>query len=163
MRTMNRGKTLVIILMVTCALAWQIQNAAAEDFTPLLRVSASDLYLTAGEENRIEITLQNMGNYNVYEVKATLSVPETTTGITILDGAHRIYNKIEDEKSKTYHPVLYVDRTTPLGSYTLSFQVSYLKAFRLGAVREELTTVQIGVWWRTSPYPSWGSTSAWRR
>ena len=142
---MNRGKNLVIILMVTCALAWQIQNTAAEDFTPLLKVSASNLYLTAGEENMIEITLKNMGNYNVYEVKATLSVPETTTGITILDGAHKIYNKIEDEKSKTYNPVLYVDRTTPLGSYTLSFQVSYLKAFRLGAVREELTSVQIGV------------------
>ncbi len=150
---MSREKTPFIILMIACALALQISTTSAEQYTPLLRVSTDDVYLTAGEENLISITLKNTGDFDVYEVKAVLSVPSTTPGISILDGAHRIFNEIRDGKEKTYNPLLYVDRSVPLGTYTLSLQLDYRKTYRLGTPQQESALIQIGVvvWNITKP------------
>ncbi|MCW4036720.1 MAG: hypothetical protein NWE75_05960 [Candidatus Bathyarchaeota archaeon] len=139
---MNRRSAIFVILMVACAFLLQIQIASAEFFEPHLKVSANDVYLTAGEENKIEITLRNVGDFGVYQVKATLSVPSTTPGISIIEGAHNIFNKIDEGEKRTYYPVIYVDRSTPLGAYTLTYQVSYIK---IGEIPLETTTVQIGV------------------
>lgn len=144
-RNMRRDKTLFVLLIVACSLAWQISVVSSEQYTPILMVSANDLYLTAGEENQIEIKLRNMGDFDVFEVKAILSIPATTQGISILSGAHKVLNEIEEGETKTYHPVLYVDRKTPLGAYSLTLQVNYRKMFQAGEALPESTTVQIGI------------------
>ncbi|MCW3978110.1 MAG: hypothetical protein NWF12_00050 [Candidatus Bathyarchaeota archaeon] len=145
MRILNKRKSLLVILIVAFGVAGQTPFAPAQMYTPLIKVSAESVYLTAGEENQIEITLKNVGSFYVYEVQASLSVPSTTTGISILDGAHRVFNSIRDGASRTYSPKLYVDRGTPLGSYSLTLQVSYLKQYKLGSEQAESTTVQLGV------------------
>ena len=152
-RKMRRERAFFIILMAACTLAWQFSMVSAEQFTPLLRVSTNDVYLTAGEENQLEITLKNTGDFDVYEVKAILSVPETTTGISILDGAHKVFNEIRDGKEKTYYPVLYIDRDVPIGTYTLNLQLDYRKTYKRGSPLLESTLVQIGVvvWNVTKP------------
>ena len=142
---MNRGKTLLVILIAAFGMAWQTPFGTAEQFTPLLKVSAENVYLTAGEENVMEITLKNVGSFDVFEVEAFLSVPSTTTGISILEGGHRIFNSIKDGTSRTYSILLYVDRDTPLGSYSLTFEVSYLKQYKIGNIQAESKTVQLGV------------------
>lgn len=143
-RRMRHKGAFITILMVACMLACQI-GVYAEEYTPLLRVSTNDVYLTAGEENEIEITLKNTGDFDVYEVKAVLSVPATTAGISIIDGAHKIFNEIRDGKEKTYNPILYVARDLPLGAYTLNLQLDYRKTYRMGTPLYESASVQIGV------------------
>jgi hypothetical protein len=139
---MNRGKALFVILMVVCATAMQTTSARAESFAPLLNVLAQDVYLTAGEENTMKISLNNVGSFGVYEVRATLSVPTTTLGISIISDAFVVFNKIEEGQTRTYHPVVYVDRLTPLGAYSLTYQISYT---RIGEPQYMTATVQIGI------------------
>ena len=95
-RVMNRKKFLLFILLVALATAGQIIQASGEQFTPLLKVAVDDIYMTAGQENKMEISLRNTGDFDVYEVETFLSVPTTTTGISILKGAHKVFNKIGD-------------------------------------------------------------------
>ena len=64
---MQKGKTLFFILIIASAITFQIDGAYAESYASLLRVSAKDIYLTAGEENRIEVSLRNVGSFPVYE------------------------------------------------------------------------------------------------
>ena len=139
---MQKGKTLFFILIIASAIAFQIGGAYAEFYAPLLRVSAKDVYLTAGEENRIEVSLRDVGSFAVYEVKASLSVPATTPGISIISDGHVIFNKIEEGATKVFYPVVYVDRMTPLGAYSLNLQLSYV---RIGEPQLETTTAQIGI------------------
>ncbi|UCH56728.1 MAG: hypothetical protein JSV18_05070 [Candidatus Bathyarchaeota archaeon] len=143
MRKSKRVKNLVFILIVTCAIAPQIAIASAESFVPFLLISTADPYLTAGEENQIQIILKNTGDYEIYQVEAILSVPATTPGIAIIDGTHKIFNKITDGSTKSWNPVIYVDRNTPLGAYTLNLQVSYNRQFT--PTRPATTVIQIGV------------------
>ena len=142
MRTTQKGKTLFFILIIASAITFQIVSAHAESFAPLLRVSAKDIYLTAGEENRIEVSLRDVGSFAVYEVKASLSVPATTPGISIISNGQVIFNKIEEGATKVFNPIVYVDRTTPLGAYSLNIQLSYV---RIGEPQFVTATEQIGI------------------
>jgi len=112
---MSRGKALLLLLILMCPLLYQVPTPSAEDFTPLLKVTARDVYVTAGEANQIEIELKNTGSFNVYEVETFLSVPASTPGISVIDQAHKVFNKIGDGETKVYHPTIYVDGDTPLG------------------------------------------------
>lgn len=142
---MNRGRMLLILVLLTCSLTYPIALTSGEDFMPLLRVAAREVYLTAGEETQIEVEIRNMGSFNVYEVEVLLSVSPSAPGISITDGAHMIFNKIEDGKAKVYHPTIYVNRETPLGTYMLTCQVSYLKKFKIGAVQPHSIAVPLGI------------------
>jgi hypothetical protein len=142
MRAMKKSKNLFFILVIACAIMFQICGALAESYAPLLRVSAKDVYLTAGEENRIEVSLRDVGSFAVYEVKVSLSVPATTPGISIISDGQVIFNKIEEGTTKVFYPVIYVDRMTPLGAYSLNLQLSYV---RIGEPQLVTTTEQIGI------------------
>jgi uncharacterized membrane protein len=144
-REMKSVRKLFIVILIACVAAWQVSIVGAEEFTPLLRVGTGDVYLTAGEENRIEISLKNTGDFDVFEVKTFLSVPATTPGISILKGAQRVFNEIGGGRTKRFYPTLYVDKDTPLGAYTLSFQVDYIKIYKQGATIPESAVVQVGV------------------
>jgi len=131
---------LLMALMLTSIITPMVQ---AGNYTPLLRVKASDIYLTAGEENTIEIELRNTGSYSVYEVEAILT--STNPGIVILDKGHMIFNEIGAEKSKRYKPVIYVDEDTPIGPYTLTLTLTYRQMYKLGAAYTRTATLQIGI------------------
>jgi len=132
--------TLLMALMLTSIIVPMVQ---AGNYTPLLRVKVSDIYLTAGEENTIEIELRNTGSYSVYEVEAILT--STNSGIVILDKGHMIFNEIEAEKSRRYKPVIYVDEDTPIGPYTLTLTLTYRQMYKLGTAYTRTATLQIGV------------------
>ncbi len=132
--------TLLMALMLTSIIVPMVQ---AGNYTPLLRVKVSDIYLTAGEENTIEIELRNTGSYSVYEVEAILT--STNPGIVILDKGHMIFNEIEAEKSRRYKPVIYVDEDTPIGPYTLTLTLTYRQMYKLGTAYTRTATLQIGV------------------
>jgi len=142
---MSRGKTLLILMILACSFAYPIPFLSAEDYTPLLRVMARDVYMTAGEANQLEIEIRNTGSFSVYEVEAVLSVPASTPGVSVVEYAHRVFNEIEGGKKKTYHPVIYIDSKTPLGTYQLTYQLMYIKRYKLGSVQPYSVTLQLGV------------------
>jgi len=142
---LKREKTLLVILIPTCAAMWQISTANAADYVPVLRFSADDVYVVAGQENQIKITLTNVGTWKIYEAKISLSVPSTTPGISIVENGHVVYSLIEDGKSKSFYPVLYVDETTPLGAYSLTLTATYMKKVQYGTSMLESTSLQIGI------------------
>ena len=144
-RRMNGKKILPLILIVAFATAGLIATSSGEMYTPLIRIKVDNVYLTAGQENKMEISLKNTGDFEVYEVEAFLSVPSTTSGISILDGAHKVFNRIRDGSTSRFYPLLYVDADTPLGAYTLNLQVNYIKIYKLGNLQPASKTVQIGV------------------
>jgi len=92
---------------------------------PLLEVEVSKNYLTAGDENEIKISITNVGDERAYGVKASLTVPQTVSGITVIEESYRTFDVIEDEETKSMYPVLYVARSSPLGAYSLTFTLGY--------------------------------------
>jgi hypothetical protein len=142
---LKRERTLIVILIITCAAMWQISTANAADYVPILRFSADDVYVVAGQENQIKITLTNVGTWNIYEAKISLSVPATTPGVSIVENGHAVYSIIEDGKSKSFYPVLYVDESTPLGAYSLTLTAVYMKKVQYGTSMLESTSLQIGI------------------
>ena len=125
-KTLKRERASMLILVVTIVMASQVLMVEAPDYLPVLRISADDVYITAGEENELKFTLTNMGTWNIYEAKISLSVPATTPGVSLLDGYHQVYNKIDDGASKTFYTQLFVDEDTPLGAYSLTLQATSL-------------------------------------
>lgn len=142
---LKRERTLIVILIITCAAMWQISTAYAADYIPILRFSADDVYVVAGQENQIKITLTNVGTWNIYEAKISLSVPTTTPGVSIVENGHKVYSLIEDGKSKSFYPVLYVDESTPLGAYSLTLTAVYMKKVQYGTSMLESTSLQVGI------------------
>ena len=142
---MSRRKMLLFLMLLACSFAYPIPFLSAEDYTPLLRVTARDVYMTAGEANQLEVEIRNTGSFSVYEVEAILSVPASTPGISVVEYAHRIFNEIEGGKKKTYHPVIYIDSKTPLGTYQLTYQLVYLKMYKLGSVQPYSVNLQLGI------------------
>lgn len=110
--------------------------------TPYIRVVTRDNYVSAGASNSIEIELQNTGDYSVYYVESILSVPSNVMGIAVIKDQHMIYNEIEAGEDVTYHPKLYVDEKTPLGTYILNLQVKYLD---LLTSEIRVANIQVGI------------------
>ena len=135
----------MLILVIAIAMASQILMVEAPDYLPVLRISTDDVYLTAGEENQIKFTLTNVGSWSIYEAKISISVPATTPGISLLDGYHKVYNRISDGASTSFYTQVYVDDDTPLGAYSLTLQATYMQKVQYGAEMLESTTLQIGI------------------
>ena len=144
-KIMKRGRISFIVMIIVLTMVNQILMVEAVDYIPVLKISTDDVYLTAGKENQIKFTLTNMGTWNIYETKISLSVPASTPGITLVDGFHQIYNQIDDGASKTFYTQVYVDEDTPLGAYSLTLQATYMKKVQYGFELLESTTLQIGI------------------
>jgi hypothetical protein len=144
-RILKREKASMLILVIAIAMASQILMVEAVDYIPVLRISTDDVYITAGEENQIKFILTNVGTWNIYEAKISISVPATTPGISLLDGYHKVYNKISNGASTTFYTQVYVDEDTPLGAYSLTLQATYMKKVQYGFEMLESTTLQIGI------------------
>lgn len=106
----------------------------------ILEITVNDIYLTAGEINRIKISLKNVGELDVYTVEALLS--SQIPGIQVLKNSHKVYDEILQGKTKQYHPEIYVNQNTPLGAYTITLNVKYI---RYGSVFDSSITVPLGI------------------
>ena len=135
---MNKTRELFIPLILLALVASSPLTVQAA--TPILEVTADNIYLTAGEENSISINLENTGDQSIYEVEAILT--PTGPGVSVLSDAQKVYNEIGKNKVKTYEPVIYVDQSTPLGAHTLSLTVVYR---RFGAELPVVITVPVAV------------------
>ncbi|MCW3990111.1 MAG: hypothetical protein NWE88_08565 [Candidatus Bathyarchaeota archaeon] len=142
---MKRERASMLILVIAIAMASQILMVEAPDYLPVLRISTDDVYVTAGEESLIKFTLTNVGSWSIYEAKISLSVPATTPGISLLDGYHKVYNRISDGASTSFYTRVYVDEDTPLGAYSLTLQATYMQKVQYGVEMLESTTLQIGI------------------
>ena len=134
---MMRKKAIGILILVITALTTFYTPAAQAN---VLQVSVDNIYLTAGEANTLKISLKNIGDLDIYTVEALLS--SQTPGISVIKEAQKIYDEVLEGKSKVYYPVLFVDMNTPLGTYTLTLSVKYI---RYGTVIDSTVTVPVGV------------------
>jgi len=136
---MVKNKIVLIPILVACIFAGQLGTAFADDYLPHLEVSVKNIYLSAGRQGVISINLANSGTYDAYEVEALLV--SSTLGLSILSGSHKVVNKIPYRQSSTYEATLYVDQGLPLGSYTLTLQLSYLRQAKTVTVNAPVTVV----------------------
>jgi hypothetical protein len=120
MNTRKRTQTIVILLTLVIMTSFSSLSLVKADS---LQVTTTNQYLTAGKENQITINIRNIGDRSVVGVQAALS--SATPGISILEGSQRVYSVIEDGKTKSYTATIYVDKSLPLGSYTLTLTVTY--------------------------------------
>ena len=134
---MNRKK--IFVLTLAMLLAIQFPTVLAAD-SAILQVSTDNIYLTAGQENTVKINLRNTGDYNLFDAECFLTSAQP--GISILSGAHMVFNTIEKGKTKIYEPTIYVGQDVGLGAYSLSLTVVYR---RFGAAQDSTVTVPIGL------------------
>lgn len=127
--------------MVACTLVLQTPTILGID-RPLVRVSTDDIYVTAGQENTIKITLRNTGDIEVADIRGTLS--SSTSGISVLSNSHVAYGLIMGDSSVSFSPRLHVDEDTPLGAHSLTFQLSYYKYVATPSMLET-HVIQIGI------------------
>jgi hypothetical protein len=99
--------------------------------------------LTAGDENEMSISIENVGKTAAYDVKAALSVPSTVSGISILEGFYATFEKISSysDTIRWMYPVLYVSSDCPLRAYSLTLTLEYTDA----SDKTYTDSVQIGI------------------
>jgi len=112
--------TCLLSLLIVAAIPLTIANPQ-----PLLEVNVSENYLTAGDEDEIRISITNVGNETAYNVKASLTVPQTVLGIAVVKESYRVFKEIKDGDTERMYPVLYVASSCPLGAYSLTFMLEY--------------------------------------
>jgi hypothetical protein len=134
---MKTKQRTIVILTLIIAMMTQIIPAHSAD-SPILQVSAEDIYLKAGQENTIKIVLKNTGDFKIKDVEAFLSSP--VSGLIVLKKANHVIQEIDHDKSTSYQPTIYVDQNLPLGAYSLSITVTYR-----GIILQDAITVPIGV------------------
>jgi len=135
---MVNRRYIIPLLMVAVTLSQLFPVWAAD--SAIIQVSTDDIYLTAGQEDSFKIILKNTGDYKVFDVEAFLT--STASGLSILSGSHMVFSEIEKGKSKYYEPVLYVDPSLSLGSYTLTLTLVYR---RFGAAQDTTITVPVAL------------------
>jgi hypothetical protein len=119
MKKMNK---LSLILLIATLMATQITTVNAADASILL-VSTENIYLVAGQENSITINLKNTGDFNLINIESFLT--SAVPGISVLSEAHNVVNSIDDGKTQSYEPTLFVSENMGLGIYSLSLTVIY--------------------------------------
>lgn len=96
---------------------------------PLLEINVSGYNFTAGDENEMSISIENIGHMNAYDVKASLTVPSTVSGISIVKESYAVFEEIHSihypQHTEWMHPVLYVASNCPLGAYSLTLKLEY--------------------------------------
>ena len=127
---MSKKKIVSLILAVCLLMLFVMGNSqpATAYQNPLLEVNAAGVYLTAGGENEMSISIENAGESNAYDVKAALSVPSTVSEISIVNGSYAVFEQIvyyTVDAIVWMYPVLYVESNCPLGAYSLTLDLEY--------------------------------------
>ncbi|MDH5596008.1 MAG: hypothetical protein OEY40_04755, partial [Candidatus Bathyarchaeota archaeon] len=92
---------------------------------PLLEVNVAGYNLTAGEENEMSISIENIDERYAFDVRATLTVPSTVSGISIVKESNAAFEEIHYGEMEWMHPVLHVANSCPLGVYSLTLKLEY--------------------------------------
>jgi len=92
---------------------------------PLLEVNVAGYNLTAGEENEMSISIENIDERYAYDVRVTLTVPSTVSGISIVKESNAVFEEIHYNEMEWMHPVLHVANSCPLGVYSLTLKLEY--------------------------------------
>jgi len=135
-----KRKNVLILVTLLVILTSQITVTYAADDLPILQVSVSDIYLTAGQENLITVNLKNTGDYKLFDIESTLT--STIPGISILRDVQKVVNEIEKGKTVSYTPAVYIDQNVALGAYTLSLTVVY---GRFRGTQENVKVIPVGI------------------
>ena len=125
---MNVKRSTLIATLLICIMAGQIAYAYADDNIPHLDVNVTNTTLSAGTHGNIGITVHNGGDYGASEVEAFIT--STTPGISVIAGSQKVMNTILRGKSTVYNATIMVDQSVTLGAYTLTMQLTYLRAGR---------------------------------
>jgi hypothetical protein len=135
---MNAKKSFLIPILLTCLMAGQIALTYADDISHL-EVSATNIYLTAGARGKVTLQLHNAGSYEITEIDAI--VTSSTPGLSVIENTHNIVNRLGGEQIASYNVTLYVDQNLAIGSYTLSFQSSYVRQGRSISLTVPITLI----------------------
>jgi len=108
---------------------------------PLLVIDVTGYNLTAGDDNEMSVSIQNIDEDWAYDVRASLTVPSTVSGISIVKGSNAMFEEIYFMEIEWLHPVLYVSRDCPLGAYSLTLTLEYTDPWD----ERHTDSVQIGV------------------
>jgi len=79
---MKTKKRSIIVLAFTLMMMLGTIPAQAAD-SPILQVSANNIYLKAGQENTIKIVLKNTGDYNIFDVERELCIAKRSRGVAL--------------------------------------------------------------------------------
>ncbi len=122
---MNKVK-LLMPLILACVLAGQLglTHADDEDIVPHLGVTPTTQPLTAGKRGSVYFDVYNSGTYDVYEAEAILT--STSPSISVLK-PQAVFNTIPYKSHAYFNASLMVDQMAAVGSYQLTFSLSYLR------------------------------------
>lgn len=116
------------------------------DERPHFEVEVEGYYLTAGVENRLEVSITNVGDRDAYDFTASLSVPQSASGIAVVGESRGVFGEVEEGETRYVYPVLYVAGGFPLGAYSLTLELEYYDAPHRVVDREgHVDVVQVGV------------------
>ena len=121
---MKTKQCFTIALILTVLVVSQIGMVSASD-SAILEVSASNIYMAAGQNNQFTVTLRNTGDTGLFDLEVFLT--SSTSGITVLSEAHKVYTEIAKGKTSSYSPTLYIDPSVALGAYTISLTANYIR------------------------------------
>jgi hypothetical protein len=135
------GKRCVLITAILIILmTGQVTYTYAEGDIPHLEVRVKDTAFAAGTHGSITVTIHNGGDYDATQVEAF--VTSATPGIAIIGGSQKVFNSIDSGESKTYNVVLMVDQSVAVGAYSITMQLTYLRAsYGMAAVQIPITVV----------------------
>jgi len=114
---------------------------AVKPMEPLLEINVTGYRLTAGNENELSISIENVGKTDAFDVKASLTVPSTVSGISIVKESYAMFDVIHYKDIVWLHPVLYVSRDCSLGAYSLTLGLDYTD----NSDEAHIDSVQFGV------------------
>jgi len=120
---------------------------------PLLEVNVTGYNLTAGEENEMNISIENIHGRYAYDVRATLTVPSTVSGISIVKESYAVFEEIHYHEIEWMHPVLYAANNCPLGAYSLTLKLEYTDSsnekyednVQIGVVVDAIKPTEVGL------------------
>lgn len=154
------SKKISSIILSICLLMLFVMNCPQPTIAynnPLLEVNVTGYNLTAGDENEMSISIENIGETNAFDVKASLTVPSTVSGISIVKESYAVFEKIYTygDTIRWMHPVIYVASDCPLGAYSLTLDLEYtdshdemyIDSMQIGVVVDAVkpTTVDLDV------------------
>jgi hypothetical protein len=106
-----------------------------------LSVDVENYRVIAGTENEIQLTVTNVGEEAVYNIKAVLT--STSPDIIVLRETSYLFTEIDVDDDVDFQPLLGISQEVSLGAYALSLTLDYQDA--QGVTYRDETTVGIFV------------------
>jgi len=96
---------------------------------PAVKITASSNKITPGSINKLHLTVENIAQSKISNVKISLSSP--TSLISLIDTVNYNIDEIATSKTVNFDASLIVLENTPIGAYALTAQVWYVNDFNV--------------------------------